>query len=168
MATEYSFEAQGFQEITDRLNRGDAVIRITLNDGLRAIGRLFVPFKGTGPLAAETPKRTERLARSSYFTITGGPNNQELDILQPARTEEGDFYGLYVREGTKPHIIRPVRKMALRFMIGDRVVFAGKVKHPGTAPNKYHVRVLNRLFPDVQMIVGQIGVKVAAYISGKG
>jgi hypothetical protein len=168
MATEYSFEAHGFQELTDRLNRGDTIMRVSLNEGLRAIGRLFVPFKGTGPLAEETPKRTGKLSRSTYTTVTGDPDNQELDILQPARSEEGDFYGLYVREGTKPHVIRPKKKQSLRFMVGDRIVFASRVNHPGTVANPYHIRVLNQLFPQVNEIVQKIGDNVTAYISGKG
>ncbi len=168
MTTEIQFEVQGMEELKKRLNNGDTVMRITLNEGLRAIGRLIVPAKGTGPLADETPKRTGKLARSTYFTIQGAPEDQELDVLQPARSEEGDFYGLYVREGTKPHEIRPKNKRALRFMMDDRVVFALRVKHPGTKANPYHKRVLARLMPDIQAIVNQMGAKITAYISGKG
>ncbi|MDP2364511.1 MAG: hypothetical protein Q8M94_12180 [Ignavibacteria bacterium] len=151
-----------------RLQSGDTVMRITLNDGLRAIGRLFVPAKGTGPLADETPKRTGKLARSTYFTIQGAPEDQELDILQPAQTGEGDFYGLYVREGTAPHVIVPKRARALRFEIGGKVLFRKLVHHPGTKANPYHRRVLARLRPEVQNLVNKMGAKVVAYLSGKG
>ncbi len=169
MATEFQFEYEGMEELTRRLNTGDTVLRITLNEGLRAIGRLFVPAKGTGPLADETPKRKGKLARSTYFTIGGSPEVQELDILQPARSEEGDFYGLYVREGTAPHIIKPKRAKALRWTEPDgEVVFRRLVHHPGTTANKYHVRVLMAHVPDVQRIVNEMGAKVTAYLSGKG
>jgi len=169
VATEINFDVEGMEELRQRLRAGDTVMRITLNEGLRAIGRLIVPAKGTGPLADETPKRTGKLARSSYFTITGAPEDQELDVLQPARTEEGDFYGLYVREGTEPHEIRARRAQALRFELPDgRVIYRHKVHHPGTAPNPYHKRVLAMLMPDIQNIVNRMGAKITAYVSGKG
>ncbi len=41
-------------------------------------------------------------------------------------------YAPYVNDGTRPHIIRPKRAQALRFVIGGRVVFARVVHHPGT------------------------------------
>jgi hypothetical protein len=44
---------------------------------------------------------------------------------------------IFVINGTKPHIIRPVRARALRFTVGGRVVFARIVHHPGTKPNDF-------------------------------
>jgi len=55
--------------------------------------------------------------------------------------------------GLKKHIIRPRLKSVLRFEIGDTVVFASEVNHPGTKPNKYHLRTLNILRPQLQAIV---------------
>jgi hypothetical protein len=164
-----TFEMRGIQELQDRLNRGDTIMKISLNDGLRAIGRLFVPTKGTGPLADETPKRTGKLARSTFFRITE-KELQELIILQPAQTPEeygAMFYGWFVREGTEPHEIRPRLAKALHFFIGEDEIFATRVNHPGTKANPYHVRVLERLMPDVQGIVEQIGLRIVAYLSGK-
>ncbi|WP_234467785.1 hypothetical protein [Streptomyces sp. MBT62] len=47
-----------------------------------------------------------------------------------------------VLDGTRPHIIRPRRARALRFEVGGEVVFAGKVRHPGTRPNDFLARAL--------------------------
>lgn len=168
MTTAIEFEVQGMKELTQRMNRAsDTVIRVTLNDGLRRLGRLFVPAKGSGPLARETPKRTGKLARSTYFRIAGGPRDQRLEVLQPAMTEEGAFYGFWVREGTDPHIIRPRRAKALRFEIDGEIIFAMKVNHPGTDPNPYHKRVLAQLRGGVQQIVNDMGAKITAYLSGR-
>ena len=167
MATEISFEVQGLKELQDKLNRGDTVLRVSLNEGLRKIGQLFVPTKGTGPLANETPKRTGKGSRSTFFRIQGDPRNQRLEILQPATTEDGTFYMFLVREGTKPHEIRPTKAKALRFEWNGEVIFRMLVHHPGTFPNAYHKRVLARLFPQVQDIVNKIGLKVTAYLSGR-
>ena len=163
------FEMRGVKELANRLNRGDTKLRITLNDGLRDIGRLLVPAKGTGPLADATPKRTGKLARSTFFRIIGA-EIQELIVLQPARTPEeygAEFYGWFVREGTGPHEIRPRIAKALHFFMGDEEIFATRVNHPGTQANPYHKRVLESLMPQIQQIVRRIGMRVTAYLSGK-
>lgn len=46
----------------------------------------------------------------------------------------------YHHDGTKPHIIRPRRKRALKFQAGGRTVFAKKVNHPGTRANPFLIR----------------------------
>lgn len=46
-------------------------------------------------------------------------------------------YGVYLHEGTKPHVIEPRRKKALRWTDGGRFVFARRVKHPGTKADPY-------------------------------
>jgi hypothetical protein len=43
-------------------------------------------------------------------------------------------YSKFVEQGTRPHIIVPVRATALRFVVNGNVVFARKVNHPGNAP----------------------------------
>ena len=142
---------------------GDVIAEITLNDGLRKVGKLFVPATGTGPLADETPRVSGKLARSTVFQILGGPARQVLEIRQAARSELGVYYGIIVREGRGP-VFATVAK-ALHFFIGTQEFFRKSV---GPAePNPYHRRVLARLMPDVQRIVNQMGEKLAAYISGQ-
>lgn len=48
----------------------------------------------------------------------------------------------YVVNGTRPHLIRPVRAQALRFTVGGRLVFARLVHHPGTQPNDFLSKAL--------------------------
>lgn len=168
MTTRITFDVEGLDEITERLNAGDAKLKIILNDGLRKIGKLVVPAKGTGPLADETPKRTGKLARSSFFQIVGGTNLQKLWVMQPAKSPEGDFYGEYVREGTPPHEIRPKEKKALHWMgESGEDVFATLVHHPGTKANPYHKRVVARLIGGIQNIINEMGRSMTAYISGR-
>lgn len=168
MAAQIVFEVEGMDELVKRMNQSTTRVKISLNEGLRQIGRLIVPAGGTGPLAAATPVRTGKLKRSTVFQILGGAGeDQVLEVRQAARSESGDFYGFFVREGTAPHEIRPKNKQALRFMIGDRVVFSQLVRHPGTQANPYHVRVLNQLTPRIQNIINDMGVRVTAFLSGK-
>ena len=44
-------------------------------------------------------------------------------------------HALWHHEGTRPHAI--VGRRVLRFVKNGKVVFAHKVAHPGTRPNKY-------------------------------
>jgi len=85
-------------------------------------------------------------------------------------------YAVYVERGTRPHIIRPKRARALRFVVGgetvfatyvvqpsrgglvitpkrrralrfeipQRVVFAKRVEHPGTEPQPFLERALQK------------------------
>ena len=85
-------------------------------------------------------------------------------------------YAVYAEKGTRPHIIRPRRARALRFMVGGEtvfaarvvqpsrgglvitpkrrralrfevprsVVFAKKVEHPGTEPQRFFERALQK------------------------
>lgn len=49
----------------------------------------------------------------------------------------------YVLNGTRPHPIRPKRLGGvLRFTVGNHVVFARAVSHPGTKPNNFLWRAL--------------------------
>jgi hypothetical protein len=43
-------------------------------------------------------------------------------------------YSKFVEQGTRPHVIVPVRALALRFVINGQVIFARKVNHPGSKP----------------------------------
>lgn len=46
-------------------------------------------------------------------------------------------YALLHHEGTKPHVILPVRAQYLVFRSGGKLIFTTKVNHPGTRPNRY-------------------------------
>lgn len=48
----------------------------------------------------------------------------------------------YHHFGSGPHVIRPNRRRALRFVVGGRVVFATKVNHPGSAGTYFLTRAL--------------------------
>ena len=54
-------------------------------------------------------------------------------------------YAGFVNDGTAPHIIRPRRAQALRFVVGGRVVFAKVVHHPGTRGNPFLDRALREV-----------------------
>jgi HK97 gp10 family phage protein len=53
-------------------------------------------------------------------------------------------YAVYVERGTRPHIIRPKRARALRFVVGGETVFARLVRHPGTKPHPFFTHALQK------------------------
>lgn len=93
-------------------------------------------------------ERTERVAR-----IAEGEAPGTMGDFITWKIEEGrgglqgvivcDHHAvLFVLNGTRPHLIRPRRKKALRFEVGGEVVFAKLVRHPGTRPNDFLGRAL--------------------------
>ena len=158
---EITFEVRGLDELARRMSEGPARLKISLNEGLRCIGKLIVPI-----LKDETPVRTGKLRNTTVAQIIGSPDNQALDVRQAARSPQGAFYGWFVREGTGPHTIVPVRVRVLHFIIGGRDVFAMRVNHPGTKPNPYHKRALERASGGIQEIVDGMGEKVIAHLAG--
>ena len=51
-------------------------------------------------------------------------------------------YGIFVHQGTKPHIIKPKTKRALRWvpMAGNSFFFAKEVHHPGTKSDPFYMK----------------------------
>lgn len=145
---------------------GDTVTRISINEGLRKLGKVIVR-----PLANATPKVSGKLARSTVFQIIGGPKNQVLEIRQAAKSPEGVYYGYIVREGSglwgpTGQPIRAINAKALHFFIGGQEFFRTSVM--GQRPNPYHRRLLSRLMPQIQAVINEMGQKITAYISGTG
>lgn len=161
---DFYFEVYGAKELTSRLqNLSRTELRIMLNEGLRAIGRLFVPAKGTGPLADATPKVTGRGQKSTVFQIIGTTQDQRLEIRQGAQSPEGVFYLYIVREGRGP--VKAIRAKALHFFIEGKEFFRKSVGP--AAPNPYHIRVLNMLMPQIQTIANTMGRRITAKMSGQ-
>lgn len=66
--------------------------------------------------------------------------------LRPQATiEVGVDYAKFVHDGTRPHVIRPVRAQALRFTVGNRTVYAKVVHHPGTRARPFLDRALTEI-----------------------
>ena len=53
-------------------------------------------------------------------------------------------YALPVHEGSRPHVIVPVRKKVLAFKSGGKMIFAKRVNHPGNKPNPFVERTVSK------------------------
>ena len=60
----------------------------------------------------------------------------------------------FLEQGTKPHLIRPREKKALRFNAGGSEIFAKLVRHPGSTKHKGFIKVKT-----VDAILGLINSK---------
>lgn len=69
-------------------------------------------------------------------------SGQRINDYSEATVE--DLWTWWAKTGTKKHIIRPVRAKSLRFWVKGDIVFAMKVKHPGTRPNRKAKRLLRK------------------------
>ncbi len=166
------FEAEGFDEIGDRLKGAGTHTRITLNEGLRAIGHLVTPI-----LKRNTPRGvTGNLRSKTRFQIIGGPGFQELQIRQGSKSSSGFFYGRVVRGGRRPGRMPPVTAL-IPWVIGklgvstDRArsvafLVARKIGQKGIKARPYHKEALQQSQAGIRRIVEQMGVKVVAYLAG--
>jgi hypothetical protein len=49
----------------------------------------------------------------------------------------GMSYGVFIHDGTRPHVIEAKRRKSLRFVVGGGFIFARSVRHPGTQPRPF-------------------------------
>ena len=156
----FKYELQ--ENVSDSLDKAGTIIAGAANKALREIGKTYVPA-----LKAETPKVTGKLKNSSIFQLVGGNSSQAVEVRQGARTSSGDFYGKFVRNGTKPHEIRPINKGGvLVFKIGGKTIFAKKVNHPGNKPNPYHEKAYAKVSGRIDEIIASTGQKIATDLMG--
>lgn len=91
-----------------------------------------------GAVREELPSRTGTTRRS----VRAVYGQQDGDAVV-ARVVIGGA-GALLLGGTRAHVIEPNRARALRFVVNGQVVFAKRVYHPGTRPDPYVNRALNR------------------------
>ena len=95
---------------------------------------------GMSWMYTDTPVGNTYGLRNSLFSRQVSPSRMEIGSSSPI--------SVYVHGGTRPHEIRPVRAQALRFRVGGmygKYVFAKRVWHPGTKPNPFVKRTVDRL-----------------------
>lgn len=117
-------------------------------DVLRDEGRRLVEL-----MREEAPRRSGEFARGIRFRTKQEGANLVLEVTTPQPL------GSWIIEGTRPHVITPKRAKALRWFpqgsIGgiepdfslSQAIFATRVNHPGTDPNRFHGRAVRRWKP---------------------
>lgn len=62
-------------------------------------------------------------------------------------------HAVFVQFGTRPHVIEPSKKKALRWAVGGRFQFATRVNHPGYRGDAYMVRAADEAVRQFATIV---------------
>lgn len=132
-----------------RFARAEAALVKAQRDELRIHGRRLVEL-----MQEEAPKRSGEFAKGIRFQTHGGPQGLELEVMVP------EPIGTFIIRGTIAHPITPRRAKALRWFSGTSIpgfgiepsgasgaIFAMRVDHPGTDPNRFHGRAVRRWKP---------------------
>ncbi|MCZ2439653.1 MAG: hypothetical protein LC119_05695 [Burkholderiales bacterium] len=80
---------------------------------------------------ADFKHRTGATSRATKYRVVGMATKRTVRLSNARRV------ATFLEYGTKPHIIRARRKQFLRFTVRGRVVFARRVRHPGTKPYRF-------------------------------
>ncbi len=88
-------------------------------------GKFAVDYVKTNPTF--TPRSGHLQSKTTWVPYKG----KAIRIQNTAK------YALPIEEGSRPHVIRPRKAKALRFVVKGKVVFARKVNHPGNRPYRF-------------------------------
>ncbi|HEY8744821.1 MAG TPA: HK97 gp10 family phage protein [Chloroflexota bacterium] len=105
-------------------------------------------------LKAVAPVRTGTL-RASIIARASGANGQGF---------YGLAYGKLLVDGTRPHVIVPRTKHAL-FWPGARHPVR-RVQHPGTKPNRFPERAVQRSVPALRLLLRDDGRRLIGLLGG--
>lgn len=82
--------------------------------------------------------------RLNLRNLTGFVYEKDIGMLVYWRKKGKRInYANFVHFGTRPHIIEPYRRKALRFVVKDKLVFAKRVHHTGYKGDPFLYKALN-------------------------
>jgi len=124
-------------------DKGNKAIRVAIKQGLADI--------------------KEHASKNHRFTTRGGMLVKSIfHEFNPQKLQGRVFldsavapYALYVHEGTKPHEIRVKNWRALRWENNGDVIFAKRVKHPGTRPDRFLYEAADEVRPRIQQYLSE-------------
>jgi hypothetical protein len=101
-----------------------------------------------GPVGRDLSKRGNKVLAAARIQVGVSTENlkKSLKVTAHDRSVRGQFvkvgsttvkYALAHHEGTRPHIITPKRAQVMVFESKGSVIYATRVKHPGTKANRY-------------------------------
>jgi hypothetical protein len=145
----YVIEVQNLKELQEAFKKFPQIVDKELQAGTKDAGKLVLSTE-----KQEVPVKTGQLRRS--ITLDYKPIS--VSIYPTVK------YALPLHEGSKPHVILPVRKQVLAFRKGGKLIFAKRVNHPGYKGNRFVERTvsivtapINRIFEKVlDTVIGKI------------
>lgn len=121
-----------------------ATVRLDRGAIRRAIrGASMSELRRVGPAVVNRAKVLAPVRTGRLRAAIGPARYSRTWTLRPQVTIDVNVdYAGFVNDGTRPHIIRPKNKRALRFVVDGRVVFATVVHHPGTRAKPFMDRAV--------------------------
>ncbi len=138
----FTVRLQGLTEVRGKLPQIPKEIERTV------ILRLSQIVYEQGFAGASRHSKTGALLQSLYNRAI--PGGREIGH-DPQRAP----HALFVNVGTRPHVIRPKDKKALRWVVGNRFVFAKEVHHPGYRGDAYMIAAATEALRQFKQIVDQ-------------
>jgi hypothetical protein len=119
-----------------------SVAQMRINIDQTAVKRML--DEPGGPVAWNMDRRAKRVATRARQLAPGSMKRKITTSTASGhvRVECSHPAVLYVIQGTRPHIIRPNRRKALRWSSGGRFVFAKLVHHPGNRANNFLLKAM--------------------------
>lgn len=125
----YEIEIKNLKELQDAFKKSPQIVDKELQNATKEAGKLVLQTE-----KEEVPVKTATLKRS----ITLDYRPIQVSIYPTVK------YALPVHEGSKPHVIIPIRKQALAFKSGGKMIFAKRVNHPGYKGNRFVERTVSK------------------------
>jgi hypothetical protein len=145
------------QELRARVNSADRAKTNAQRQVIDRQAKRFAAFAYT-----EAPKKTGEYAAAITTRTFVGNNTAGFEVLSPGPL------GTFIQKGTKSHVIRAKNAPMLRFYwpkVG-RVVYFKSVNHPGTKPNRFYNRALQRWAPEAKSDLSTIASTWVVTIRG--
>lgn len=133
---ELKIEIRRLAELVAAFEKAPAIIKEEIRLALRVALRDIQERARSEHRFRTRSGNTERSVTTQIISDWPATGRIKLD---PAvtRTTNGASYGEYIHDGTRPHVIRPKDKKALRWPGGNGFIFAKRVNHPGTKPDPF-------------------------------
>ncbi|ERT58406.1 MULTISPECIES: HK97 gp10 family phage protein [Megasphaera] len=148
-------EVHGLEEALSRLDRVSAGAKAQLRQAMQMAVRDI---------------QEEARSKHRFVTRTGEAERSITTAVESGRDTLVGTVGttrkvtVYLHQGTQGHVIRPKRKLALRWTAGGQFVFAKRAYHPGTrrdpfifdAARSQERRVVGRFERAIQRVMEEV------------
>jgi phage gpG-like protein len=108
-------------------------VNFLLKSPIGAVGRSVQKraFRVQTAAKRQVGVKSGKLQESIKYTVSTAPYGVKATVGSSVN------YALIHHNGSRPHVILPVRAKSLVFTSRGRLVVTNRVNHPGTKPNRY-------------------------------
>lgn len=153
--------------ITLKINGLNELIADAKRAGNQMSGLLYQAMVKATTIVQEDAKR---IKTGSFKNQTGNLRrsiNRRVESAARGVISTDSKYATYVEEGTRPHVIVPIKNKMLAFKINGKMVFARSVHHPGSRPYPFMRPAMEDNVDQIQGVYDQLAKQVVNTLAGK-